>query len=87
MYENRNKLCTYKFIAREYKGRIISQPDIKLWKLHELVREQFGLKISKSVCGRARRSVMKEFRGDWNVEFSRLTDYVDMIKKIDIYLY
>lgn len=37
--------------------------------------------MSKSVCGREKRSIMKDFMGDWKLEFSKLVDYGEKIKE------
>lgn len=36
--------------------------------------------MSKSLCGRARRHMTKKFTRCWNEDFSRLANYVEVIK-------
>ncbi|XP_019236917.1 PREDICTED: uncharacterized protein LOC109217142 [Nicotiana attenuata] len=61
--KNKNKLCTSKYIAHEYKDRIISQPNIKLWEIKEWVRDQEGLYVGRTICYRAKCMVLKQFMG------------------------
>ncbi|KAH0761301.1 hypothetical protein KY290_017374 [Solanum tuberosum] len=79
--KNKNKLCTSVYIAHKFQDRIVSQPNIKLWEIQELVRDELGLYVGRTVCFRAKCRVMSQFMGDWNLEFSRLCDYADIIKK------
>nr|XP_016436343.1 PREDICTED: uncharacterized protein LOC107762494 [Nicotiana tabacum] len=78
--KNKNKLCTSKYIAHKYKDMIISQPNIKLWEIKEWVRDQEGLYVGRTIYYRAKCMVLKQFMRDWKLEFSRLCDYVDIIK-------
>ncbi|XP_009804002.1 uncharacterized protein [Nicotiana sylvestris] len=78
--KNKNKLCTSKYITHKYKDRIISPPNIKLWEIREWVRDQEDLYVGRTICYRAKCMVIKQFMGDWKLEFSRLCDYVDIIK-------
>ena len=36
--------------------------------------------VGRIVCYRAKKRIIKEFLGDWKMEFSTLCDYADMIK-------
>ncbi|WMV58807.1 hypothetical protein MTR67_052192 [Solanum verrucosum] len=38
--KNKNKLCTSVYVAHKFQDRIVSQPNIKLWEIQELVRDQ-----------------------------------------------
>ena len=42
--------------------------------------KKFGLYVGRTICHRAKKRIIKEFLGDWKMEFSRLCDYADMIK-------
>jgi len=77
----KNKLCTSNFIANKFRDRIVSQPYIKLWEIQELVRKTTGLYVGRTLCYRAKLMILKEFMGDWKMEFARLCDYADMIKQ------
>ncbi|XP_019248311.1 PREDICTED: uncharacterized protein LOC109227565 [Nicotiana attenuata] len=74
---NKNKLCTYKFVANEFKDEITKQPYMKIWELQELCRDRLGLYVGRTICQRAKQKIMKEFMGDWKQEFARLCDYID----------
>lgn len=78
---NKNKLCNSKLIARKCKERIVSQPYIRIWEIQDLIRDKLGLYVGKIISYMAKQRVMNENMGDWNLEFSRLCDYADMIKK------
>ncbi|WMV49330.1 hypothetical protein MTR67_042715 [Solanum verrucosum] len=77
----KNKWCTSNFIANKFRDRIVSQPYIKLWEIQELVRKKTGLYVERTFCYRAKLMILKEFMGDWKMEFARLCDYADMIKQ------
>ncbi|KAH0730497.1 hypothetical protein KY289_001685 [Solanum tuberosum] len=77
---NKNKLCTAKYVEMKVRDRIISQPDMRVHKLQETLKKEWGLKVGRSICYRAKRNVIAKFLGDWKLEFSRLLDYADMIK-------
>ncbi|XP_075103458.1 uncharacterized protein LOC142178038 [Nicotiana tabacum] len=79
--KNKNKLCTSKYIARKFKDRIISKPNIKLWEIQEWVRQKLGLYVGRTIAYMSKAIVMKEFIEDWKLEFFRLADYADMIKR------
>ena len=80
---NMNKLCNSKLIDRKFKGRIISQPYIRISEIQDLVRKTLGLYVGKTLCYRAKQKIVREYMGDWNLEFARLCDYADMIKQIN----
>lgn len=62
--KNKNKLCTSEYIVHKFQDRIISQPNIKLWEIQDLVRDEWGLYVGRTVCYRAKRKVMSQFMGD-----------------------
>ena len=78
---NINKLCNSKFIARKFKDRIISQLYVRIWEIQDLIRKILGLYVGKTLCYRAKQKIMREDIVDWNLEFARLCDYVDVIKQ------
>ena len=78
--KNKNRLCTAKYVEMKMRDRIISQPDMRVHKLQETLKKEWGLKVGRSICYRAKRNVIAKFLGDWKLEFSRLLDYADMIK-------
>nr|XP_009799507.1 PREDICTED: uncharacterized protein LOC104245584 [Nicotiana sylvestris] len=77
---NKNKLCTFKFVANKFKDEITKQLYMKIWKLQELCRDKLGLYVGRTICHMAKQNIMKEFMGDWKQEFARLCDYADHIK-------
>ncbi|WMV48790.1 hypothetical protein MTR67_042175 [Solanum verrucosum] len=78
--KNKNRLCTAKYVEMKMRDRIISQPDMRVHKLQEILKKEWGLKVGRSICFRAKMNVIAKFLGDWKLEFSRLLDYADMIK-------
>ena len=78
--KNKNRLCTAKYMEMKMRDRIISQPDMRVHKLQETLRKEWGLKVGRSICYRAKMNVIAKFLGDWKLEFSRLLDYADIIK-------
>ncbi|KAM3270844.1 hypothetical protein P3S67_029046 [Capsicum chacoense] len=70
-----------KLVARKFKDRIVSQSYIRIWEIQDLVKEVLGLYIGKTICYRAKHIIMRENMGDWKLEFARLCDYADMIKR------
>ncbi|XP_075077376.1 uncharacterized protein LOC142164098 [Nicotiana tabacum] len=73
-------MCNPPWIAKNFKYRIISEPQIKLHQIQALIRKAYGLYVSKTSCRRAKMIVMKENIGDYKKEFARLHDYAEMLK-------
>ncbi|XP_047266584.1 uncharacterized protein LOC107868353 [Capsicum annuum] len=63
------------------RDRIISHPDIRVYKLQEILKIEWGLHVGRSICYKAKFNVISKFMGDWKLEFSKLLDYADMIKR------
>ncbi|XP_052181964.1 uncharacterized protein LOC127794758 [Diospyros lotus] len=78
---NRNRLCNSKFIARHFRERILSQPEIKIREIQQLCRESLNMFVGKTVCRRAKNKVIASMIGDYRVEYGRLHDYADEIKR------
>ncbi|XP_016465504.1 uncharacterized protein LOC107788341 [Nicotiana tabacum] len=76
-----NYLCNSKYVAKQFKDRITSQPRIKGWKIQDMVRKKLGLYVGKTVCLKAKKLVLKEIMGDHVAEFGRILDYRDMLLK------
>ena len=74
---SRNYLCNAKFLAHALKKRIIEQPNIRVFKLQEIVRKKFKVHVGKTTARRARAKVLKEIMGDHVLEFGRILDYKD----------
>ncbi|XP_070032093.1 uncharacterized protein [Nicotiana tomentosiformis] len=81
--KTRNKMCSPPWIAKNFKDRIISEPQIKLHQIQALIRKAYGLYVSKTSCRRAKMIVVKESMGDYKKEFARLHDYAEMLKFIN----
>ncbi|XP_016582058.2 uncharacterized protein LOC107879548 [Capsicum annuum] len=73
----RNYLCNAKFLAETFRERIVEQPNIRVFKLQELIRKKFKLYVGKTIMKRERDKVLKEIMGDHVVEFGRILDYKD----------
>ncbi|XP_059306282.1 uncharacterized protein LOC132057682 [Lycium ferocissimum] len=76
---NKNKMCNAKFISNRFRDRITSQPTIRIWEIQDLVRDQLGLYIGRTICHRAKQIVLNKFMGNWREEFARLCDYAEQI--------
>ncbi|KAH0673933.1 hypothetical protein KY284_025020 [Solanum tuberosum] len=73
----RNYLCNAKFIATHFRKRINEQPNIRVFKLQELIRKKFKIHVGKTTVRRARAKVLKDIMGDHIVEFGKILDYKD----------
>ncbi|XP_075098037.1 uncharacterized protein LOC142175353 [Nicotiana tabacum] len=78
--KTRNKMCNPPWIAKNFKDRIINEPQIKFHQIQALIRKAYGLYVSKTSCRRAKMIVMKENMGDYKKEFARLHNYAEMLK-------
>lgn len=78
--KSKNKLCNAKFIARHLEDRIVSLPEMRIYRIQEYYKEVWGLYVGRTVCARAKMMVLNKFMGDWKAEFARLLDYADMLK-------
>ena len=77
-------MYTFNFIANKFRDKIVSQSHIKLWKIHELVRKKTRLYVGRTLCYIAKLMILKEFMGDWKMEFAKLCDYANMIKQTNL---
>ena len=73
----KNYLCNAKFLSETFRERITEQPNIRVFKLQELIRQKFKLHVGKTTVRRARAKVVKDIMGDHVVEFGRILDYND----------
>ncbi|WMV59842.1 hypothetical protein MTR67_053252 [Solanum verrucosum] len=73
----RNYLCNAKFISTHFRKRINEQPNIRVFKLQELIRKKFKIHVGKTTVRRARAKVLKDIMGDHIVEFGKILDYKD----------
>ncbi|KAH0655964.1 hypothetical protein KY285_030846 [Solanum tuberosum] len=73
----RNYLCNAKFISTHFRKRINEQPNIRVFKLQELIRKKFKIPVGKTTVRRARAKVLKDITGDHIVEVSKILDYND----------
>nr|XP_016447311.1 PREDICTED: uncharacterized protein LOC107772326 [Nicotiana tabacum] len=76
-----NYLCNSKYVAKQFKDRITSQPRIKGWEIQDMVRKKLGFYVGKVVCLKAKKIVLKEIIGDHVAEFGRILNYRDMLLK------
>ncbi|KAM3397058.1 hypothetical protein P3S68_000570 [Capsicum galapagoense] len=60
----RNYLCNAKFLAETFRERIVEQPNIRVFKLQELIIKMFKLYVGKTTVRRARSKVLKYIMGD-----------------------
>ncbi|KAG5570580.1 hypothetical protein H5410_060346 [Solanum commersonii] len=56
----RNYLCNIKFLSEALRERITEQPNIRVFKLQEMIRKNFKLHVSKTTMRRARAKVLKD---------------------------
>jgi len=73
----RNYLCNAKFLSEAFRERITEQPNIRVFKLQEMIKKKFKLHVGKTTVRRARAKVLKDIMGDHVVEFGRILDYKD----------
>ncbi|KAH0692602.1 hypothetical protein KY285_019699 [Solanum tuberosum] len=74
---SRNYLCNSKFIASVFKDKVIEQPNIRVFKLQELIRKKYNVHVGKTTTRRARAKILNEIMGDHVKEFGRILDYKD----------
>ncbi|XP_059294645.1 uncharacterized protein LOC132047646 [Lycium ferocissimum] len=70
-------MCNAKFLSKHYKNRITEQPNIRIFKFQQLIREELNIHVGKTLCRRARAKVLQEIMGDHVLEFGRIFDYRD----------
>ena len=73
----RNYLCNSRFIATIFKKKVIEQPNIRVFKLQELIRKKYNVHVGKTTTRRARAKILNELMGDHVKEFGRILDYKD----------
>ncbi|XP_059303689.1 uncharacterized protein LOC132055743 [Lycium ferocissimum] len=80
----KNYLCNSKFLAVVFRKRIVEQPNIRVFKLQELVRKKFKVHVGKTTTRRARARVLKEIVGDHILEFGKILNYMDELLRTNI---
>ncbi|XP_069153126.1 uncharacterized protein [Solanum lycopersicum] len=73
----RNYLCNSTFIATIFKKKVIEQPNIRVFKLQELICKKYNVHVDKTTTRRARAKILNELMGDHVKEFGRILDYKD----------
>ncbi|GAV78378.1 hypothetical protein CFOL_v3_21846, partial [Cephalotus follicularis] len=71
----KNKRVTARFIAAEFKDRIITSPKCKLLEIKEWCNKEFKVNVGISKCMRAKGIVIKEMEGNHKEQFAMLRDY------------
>ncbi|WMV15583.1 hypothetical protein MTR67_008968 [Solanum verrucosum] len=64
-----------------FRERITEQPNIRVFKLQEMIRKKFKLHVGKTTMRRTRDKVLKDIMDDHVVEFGRILDYKDELLK------
>ena len=70
--------CNSKYFA------ILSRPGINIRVLFDLVKNELHIYVSKIVYRRAKNKVLTAAMGDPRVEFAKLYNYVDEIKRSNL---
>ncbi|XP_075095251.1 uncharacterized protein LOC107822932 [Nicotiana tabacum] len=73
----KNKLCNSKYLAERYKDRIISEPNIRIFKFRELVQKELEVYIGRTVARKTKNIALTQIMGDHVKEFGRILDYRD----------
>ncbi|XP_075075513.1 uncharacterized protein LOC142162741 [Nicotiana tabacum] len=76
---NKNKLCNSRYLAKHYRDKIVCQPNMKVWELKKLIKDELDMYVGRSTVHRARAKIQKEIIGDVHAEFKRLYDYRDIL--------
>ncbi|WCJ31684.1 hypothetical protein M5689_013155 [Euphorbia peplus] len=74
---NRNRHCNSKYIVEYFIDKIVNNPNIRIWRLQEMVKHKHKVFFEKTVCRRAKLKVIQEYIGDYKLEFSKPYDYMD----------
>ncbi|XP_070049516.1 uncharacterized protein [Nicotiana tomentosiformis] len=61
---NKNKLCNSRYLTKHYRDKIVSQPNIKVWELKKLIKDEMDMYVGRSTVHRARAKILKEILGD-----------------------
>jgi len=73
----RNYMCNAKFLYKHYKDRISEQPNNRIFKFQQLIRNELGIHVGKTTARRARQRILQELMGDHLKEFGRIFYYRD----------
>ncbi|WMV46889.1 hypothetical protein MTR67_040274 [Solanum verrucosum] len=77
----RNYMCNAKFLYMHYKDRISEQPNIRIFKFQQLIRNELGIHVGKTITRRSRQKILQELMGDHVKEFGRIFYYRDELLK------
>ncbi|KAH0730355.1 hypothetical protein KY289_001543 [Solanum tuberosum] len=80
----RNYLCNVKFLSEAFRERITEQPNIRDFKLQEMIRKKFKLYVVKTTVRRPRAKMLKDIMVDHVVKFGRILDYKDEVLRTNL---
>ncbi|KAH9702968.1 SWIM-type domain-containing protein [Citrus sinensis] len=72
-----------KWIAKKIKSKVVVDPHVKIYVLHEFMQETFGVRIGNLKLYRARERAMIDIHGDHAKGYENLFQYATVILKYD----
>lgn len=61
-------------MAKKFRDGIIEQPNIKIFKIQEIIRKELVIHVGRTTTSRAGAKVLTEIIGDHITEFKRIYD-------------
>ncbi|KAK9186817.1 hypothetical protein WN944_018206 [Citrus x changshan-huyou] len=75
--------CPCKWIAEKIKSKVVVDPHVKIYVLHEFMQETFGVRIGNLKLYRARERARTDIHGDHARGYKDLFQYAAVILKYD----
>ncbi|KAK8483492.1 hypothetical protein V6N11_008872 [Hibiscus sabdariffa] len=72
----KNKRANFKLVGKHFLPKIRILPNLKMFNIKRLAREELNVDLHKRTCLKARKWALEKIRGNVVHEFNRLFDYV-----------
>ncbi|KAK8613997.1 hypothetical protein V6N13_122376 [Hibiscus sabdariffa] len=79
----KNKRANFKLVGKHFLPKIRILPNLKVFDVKRLAREELKVDLHKRTCLKARKWALEKIRGNVVHEFNRLFDYVFALRSAD----
>ncbi|KAK9009148.1 hypothetical protein V6N11_080617 [Hibiscus sabdariffa] len=79
----KNKRANFKLVGKHFLPKIRILPNLKVFDIKRLAREELKVDLHKRSCLKARKWALEKIRGNVVHEFNRLFDYVFALRSAD----
>ncbi|XP_073130876.1 uncharacterized protein [Henckelia pumila] len=78
---SRNKLTTYKYLAKRIEMIVRENPTIPVDKLKGIIRRKCNVEVTKYKAYMAKKSALEKLKGKFKDQYLKLWDYCETVRK------